>query len=246
MNARRLLTSLLVVLLVAGAAALVTVSVRALRAQTYTGLEVTVEPLDGMYLVEAEAVKEAILRNDPVVGRSVQGLALAEVRGWLSGLSGIGELHIYPSLDGVLHVEVTQRRPIARLHTPDGLPDRYIDSEGKPMPLSPFFTARVPILYAADVDKARHAIDFVRQTSGDPVWSAFVDQVLVTPTGLEIIPVVGDLRVEVGDLNRLEEKLRNLSAFYGAQIARGDLDQYQRIQLNFKDQVVAQRRVWPT
>jgi cell division protein FtsQ len=59
---------------------------------------------------------------------------------------------------------------------------------------------------------------------------------------LEIVPVVGDLRVEVGDLGRLDEKLRNLSAFYGAQLSRGDLDQYQRIQLNFKDQVVAQRR----
>ena len=243
MNARKFLTSLLAILLVGGAVALVTVSVRGLRSQTYTGLEVEVEPLDGMFLVEAQAVQATILRHDSIVGRSIQGLALAEVRGWLSGIGGIGELHIYPSLDGVLHVEVTQRRPMARLHTPDGLPDRYIDSEGKPMPLSPFFTARVPIIHAADEEQARLAVDFVRHTSGDPLWSAFVDQVLVTPTGLEIVPVVGDLRVEVGDLNRLEEKLRNLSAFYGAQIARGDLDQYQRIQLNFKDQVVAQRRV---
>ena len=243
MNGRKILTSMLVFLLVAGAVALVTVSVRGLQSQTYTGLEVKVEPLDGMFLVEEAAVRETIMRHDPVVGRSVQGLALSEVRGWLNGISGIGELNIYPALDGVLHVEVTQRRPIARLHTPDGAPDVYIDSEGKPMPLSPFFTARVPIVHANDVAHARHAIDFVRQTSGDPVWSAFVDQVLVTPTGLEIVPVVGDLRVEVGDLNRLEEKLRNLSAFYGAQLARGDLDQYQRIQLNFKDQVVAQRRV---
>ena len=242
MRIRRLLTAFFAVLLVAGCAVLVTLGIREGRAQTFTGLEVTVEPLDGMYLVEADAVRAAILRQDSIVGRPVAGLALAEVRGWLSGLSGIGKLNIYPSLDGVLHVEVTQRKPIARLHTPESPVDLYVDAEGLTMPLSPFFTARVPVIHAPNAHAARHAITLVKRTADDPLWSAFIDQVLVTPLGLEIVPVVGDLRVEVGDLGRLDEKLRNLSAFYGAQLSRGDLDQYQRIQLNFKGQVVAQRR----
>ena len=59
--------------------------------------------------------------------------------------------------------------------------------------------------------------------------------------GLEIIPRIGGARIALGDTSQLDSKLNNLLTFYREQIRRGNLNEYQRINLAFAGQVVAQR-----
>ena len=92
------------------------------------------------------------------------------------------------------------------------------------------------------LEDASTAFNLIKITSSDPFWAAFIDQVVVgDDRQLEIIPRVGGARISVGTLENLQTKLDNLLTFYQAQIARGNLNDYKRIDLAFEGQVVAQR-----
>ena len=82
-------------------------------------------------------------------------------------------------LNRVLHVQVTQRKPLARVHTGPDEADVYLDSHGQVLPLSPYYTARVPIIHADDIEMCDVAFDLIQATHEDILWSAFIDQVEV-------------------------------------------------------------------
>lgn len=207
-----------------------------------TALEVDVEEIDGMFFVDAAGVKDAIFANDSIRGSFFADLNLADISDWVRTIPAVNDVEIYPGLDRILHIHVTQRKPIARLHTTADATDLYIDSEGKPLALSPYFTARVPIIYAQDLEQAEPGIAFIQAIRHDPFWSAFCDQIVVRTGGqFEIIPRIGNARIAFDNNIGLQAKLDKLFTFYYEQIQRGNLNDYKRIDLSYQDQVVAQR-----
>jgi cell division protein FtsQ len=223
---QRLLPIALSVLLLGTAGALVGFALNEEADATYTGLEVDVEEIKGMFFVDAAGVRDAILQHDSIQGSWVQSVSLQEVTTWVRSIPAVNDVEVYPGLDRVLHVRVSQKEPVARWHSGPNEADVYIDTNGEALPLSPYFTARVPVIHAKTMDQAQEAFA----------------QVEVDANGeLEIVPRIGGARVALGDTSNLDAKLDNLLTFYRAQIRRGNLNDYQRINLAFAGQVVAQR-----
>lgn len=239
---RTILSIASAVLLIAGSGALVGFSVERESNARYTGLEVDVVEIDGMFFVDAAGVRDHILANDSIAGTYVADLSLHDVERWVRAIPAIDGVEIYPGLNRTLHVQVTQRKPLARVHTSQDEPDFYIDSEGTQLPLSPYYTARVPVIHASSFDAASEAFALVQATANNPLWSAFIDQIEVKATGtLDVVPRIGAARIAFGDTQHLEEKLNKLLVFYTEHVERGNLNVYKRIDLTFADQVVAQR-----
>jgi cell division protein FtsQ len=141
-----------------------------------------------------------------------------------------------------MHVRATQRKPIARLHSSADIEDIYIDSNGESLALSPYFTARVPVIHATSIEAAQPAISFIETIRHDQFWWAFCDQLTVKADGkLEVIPRIGNARIAFDSNENLERQLDKLFTFYHEQIRRGSLNDYKRIDLSFHEQVVAQR-----
>jgi len=131
---------------------------------------------------------------------------------------------------------------LARWHSTETGSAMYIDTKGDSLPLSPHYTARVPVIHASNFASAQHGVRLVELTHEDPIWSAFIDQIEVNEAGeLLIIPRIGAARIKVGNLDELNQQLDNLIVFYREQIARGNLNAYKHIDLSFEGQVVAQR-----
>lgn len=239
---QRLLPIALSVLLLGTAGALVGFALNEEADATYTGLEVDVEEIKGMFFVDAAGVRDAILQHGSIQGSWVQSVSLQEVTAWVRSIPAVNDVEVYPGLDRVLHVRVSQKEPVARWHSGPNEADVYIDTNGEALPLSPYFTARVPVIHAKTMDQAQEAFALIQATCQHPIWSAFIDQVEVDANGeLEIVPRIGGARVALGDTSNLDAKLDNLLTFYRAQIRRGNLNDYQRINLAFAGQVVAQR-----
>lgn len=212
----------------------------------YAGLEVEVDRIDGMFFVDELTIREAVQAVDSVAGSFVADVDLAEVTAAVAAIPAVKSLKVYPGLDRLLHVQVGQRRPVARWHRPDapeGTPDLYIDDEGRTMPLSRHFTARVPIIHAVDSAGAAAGMSWVRASQEDPVLAAFTDQILVDPKSrdLTLVPRIGRARVVVGDGADLALKWLKLSIFYREQIARGNLNEFKQIRLDYDGQIVATR-----
>tara|TARA_B110000285_G_C14922984_1_gene513518 strand:+ start:68 stop:853 length:786 start_codon:yes stop_codon:yes gene_type:complete len=239
---QRLLPIALTVLLLGATGALVGFALSEEAEIVYSGLDVEVEEVKGMFFVDAAGVRDAILQHDSIAGSWVQAVSLQDVETWIQSIPAVDDIQVYPGLDRVLHVRVSQKEPVARLHKGSDQDDVYMDTNGDPLPLSPYFTARVPIIHAASMDQAQEAFALIQSTCKHPIWSAFIDQVEVGVNGeLEIVPRIGGARVALGDTSNLQTKLNNLLTFYREQIRRGNLNEYKRINLAFAGQVVAQR-----
>jgi cell division protein FtsQ len=178
-----------------------------------------------------------------IIGELEKDLQLDAMYSHLTNIPSVLNVTIFSNLNGELVIELTQRRAQARVHI-DNTSDYYIDELGESMPLDPNYSARVPIIYAKNSEDVSHAISFIKEIENDEFWTSLIDQIIVHPLGeLEIIPRIG-ARVFLGSSPEPEELKRNLLTFYRAQIKTGNLKNYSRIDLSYKNQVIAKRHVY--
>jgi cell division protein FtsQ len=227
--------------LLALAIALVAFAATDAKEERYAGIEVEVQQVQGMYFVDVATVQASILQHDSITGSFQADVNLHDVASWVKRIPAVQSVEVYPSINRHLKIKVVQREPHARLHLGDGKEDVYLDRTGRLLPLSPHFTARVPIIHAIDSAAAGSGYHLIRSTEHSPFWAAFIDQVICGPGQLDVIPRIGRCHIAFGDTTRLDEKLHNLALFYREQVARGNLNQYEKISLEFKGQVVAKR-----
>ncbi|HIK66460.1 MAG TPA: hypothetical protein EYF95_00655 [Flavobacteriales bacterium] len=178
-----------------------------------------------------------------IIGELEKDLQLDAMYSHLTNIPSVLNVTIFSNLNGELVIELTQRKAQARVHI-DNTSDYYIDELGGSMPLDPNYSARVPIIYAKNSEEVSHAISFIKEIENDEFWTSLIDQIIVHPLGeLEIIPRIG-ARVFLGSSPESEELKRNLLTFYRAQIKTGNLKNYSRIDLSYKNQVIAKRHVY--
>ena len=112
MNLRRIVHISLSALLLSGAIALVGFARMERDDARFEHLEIFVQEVDGMYLVDGESVRQAIVAEDSIVGSYYADVSLSAVEGWVrEAIPAVGNVQVYPGLNGVLQVDVTQRRP---------------------------------------------------------------------------------------------------------------------------------------
>ncbi len=238
----RSLRAVAVVLVLAGVAVTAGFAIHAEGQRHCAGLAIDIVPGGDVQLVAAEELRAAIEVDGPLAGRSAQEIDLGEIERRAAALPAVASTEVYTSLNGTVHVQVTQREPVARLHRSTHVPDVYLDPQGAAFPIVLGRNVRVPVIHAPSEVLARPALAVVAKIQNDPLWSEFVDQIAFTPRGLELVPRVGDVRIVLGDTTNLEDKFLRLSTFYREVASRGDLELYSRIVLAYDDQVVGVRR----
>ena len=183
------------------------------------------------------------LQNSGVypVGKLHSDIDLTEMEESLMKLNMVKSVKCYFATNGDVNVSVTQRVPVFRVKE-DGR-DYYIDNERKRMPTSIKFSAYVPIV-TGNVNfefAASELYDFVVYLQSESRWRSAFTQVYVYPENkVELIPRVGDFRIELGTLERYEAKLGKLEKFLKVLPKYHSWDKYSVINLEYKDQVVCQ------
>jgi cell division protein FtsQ len=160
----------------------------------------------------------------------------------------VGRAEIYVDNLHDLHLNVTQRVPVARVFDSD-TNSYYLDTALQIMPLSDRYVhyttvvTNVPVLKdkdsASNVIKAE-VVKVVRFIERDTFWNAQVSQIIMQPGGtFELVPVLGHQRILIGDTSMLKEKFANLFAFYKSVLNRIGWGKYDVIDVRYKGQVVA-------
>ncbi len=214
---------------------------------------------EGMHFIDENAVREQVLAHaNGVIGDPVGRVDLVAIEQELRNTASVANAEVYHTLDGVLHVNVTQHRPVVRVINADGS-GFYIDDEGYTMPLSKDYTARVLVATGdlfepftttvtdlntlgdslAEMTRSRSLFTVATTVSNDPLWNALFDQAYVDASGqIELIARIGGQRVRVGDGSELTYNLAKLKAFYDQGIPQTDWRRYSVIDTRFDDQVV--------
>jgi cell division protein FtsQ len=151
----------------------------------------------------------------------------------------------------VLHVLVIEREPIARIFTNTGT-TFYIDSNEVKMPLSDKISARVPVftdfpdkqmLSAKDsllLHDVKNTALFIRN---DPFWMSQVAQIEITEQqNFEMIPVVGNHVVKLGNGGNIDKKFNRLMIFYKQVLSQVGFDVYSTVDVQYAGQVVGTKK----
>ena len=162
----------------------------------------------------------------------------------------IKDAQLYFDNKNVLHVEVHEREPIARLFTKGGK-SYYVDQDAMLMPLSDKLNARLPVftgftyrreLKRADSSLLKDIVEIAGFINANPFWVSQVAQVYISdelPGEFDMIPVVGNQIVRLGDGKNIEQKFRKLFMFYKQVMSITGFGKYRSIDVRYAGQVVA-------
>ncbi|MDZ4795658.1 MAG: cell division protein FtsQ/DivIB [Bacteroidota bacterium] len=204
------------------------------------------------FFIDSKDVEQLLMTatKGAIKGEPVASFKLHELEQMLEDNTWIDEAELYFDNRDVLHITVTEKEPVARLFTISGN-SFYIDSLGRKMPLSEKLSARVPVFTGFPDKKKLSAADSillndVRMTANyiinDPFWMSQVAQIDITPErNFEMVPVVGNHLVKLGNGDDIQKKFRRLMVFYQQVLSKTGFDKYKVIDVQYKGQVVVSK-----
>ena len=191
------------------------------------------------------------------IGKNIGEIDLNTIEKLLNSRSAIKESQASITRDGQLRIDITQRKPVLRIQSPNG--GFYVDESQYIFPLVPTFTSYVPVVsghipFTLNEGHRGKALEDTGNwmekimllgsfLENDPFWNAQIEQIHVTARQeIELIPRVGDHIIVLGRPEDYEEKFGKLKAFYEKGLSEVGWDRYSRISLDYTGQVVATKR----
>lgn len=191
-----------------------------------------------------------IVNEHELVGRNLDEINIHLLESRLKANPFVQSATVFEDMDGVIEVEISQRKPILRILNQNGQ-DFYVDEHGLKIPLSENFTAmvlvangfieepfngKVDTLHTQLASAIYKTADYIRR---DSLWAAQVAQIYVNQQHeLELIPRVGNQRILLGDADSLDNKFRNLLIFYKKVLPQAGWGTYKAINIKYANQVV--------
>ena len=210
------------------------------EARKLRDVEVKFTEYDNLYLTEEAVNKLLIVNNVTVTGVNKETLDLNRVENILNAHEMIENAEVFLTLDGTLKTTISQRRPIGRI-----LGDEifYIDRLGNRMPLSTYYSARVPVLTGVNHDQISEVYPILDLISKDLFLQEHITGIKRLRGGryeLEVRKM--DFALVLGKVENLESKFNNFKAFYKKAHKDTLLNTYKMVDLQFGNQVVCTKK----
>jgi cell division protein FtsQ len=236
--------------------AMIWMMARARKRDTFAkGVEVSVKPLEsGDKLISERDVKQALLLSfgNTLEGTELANLEVERMERVLEEDPFVKDADTYIDQNNQLHVSIEQREPILRILDSHGS-NYYLDGEGKKMPPSKNFAARVLVAtgniapYTPEFrEKRRNSLkdlyNITKTLLADEFLSGFVQQIHVNNAGeFVLVPLIGDQKIILGSARRLDDKLDRLKIFYKQAMPYEGWRKYETINLKYTGQVVCKK-----
>lgn len=154
----------------------------------------------------------------------------------------IKEAEVYVTIDGVLKVEVKQKKAIGRVV--GEVESYYLDENGSRMPLSDNYAERVVLVEGNIKNEAQGELKRMLDViNGDEFLKQEITGISIQPD--EVIYLksrVNKFQILFGSFNEMERKLMNYKAFMQYAMNENiDIDSYKKINLKFTQQVVCSK-----
>lgn len=211
--------------------------------------QITVKGTQARFFIENKDVLQLLTNatHGKIKGQQMSSVDLHRLETMLEDNIWIKDAQLYFDNKDVLHVTVNEREPIARIFT-TGNKSFYIDNNLKRLPLSDRASANVPVFtdYPEKIASTKDSLlltdvkniaEFILSNS---FWMSQVAQIdMDADNKFEMIPVVGNHTVKLGDGNNIAQKFDRLMIFYKDVLSKTGFDKYASIDVRFASQVVA-------
>ena len=216
-----------------------------------TGIDIEIGGVNNNFFINKQDII-TLLQNstgEMIKGRRISDFNLDTMEMEIKKDVWINKAELYFDKNGVLKVSITEKDPVARIFCNDGS-SYYIDNNKNMLPLSDRHAARLPVftnfptplkvLSAKDsslLEDVRKLSLFIQK---DAFLMAIIDQVNINnDMKFELIPKIGDQLIIFGDVSDMQAKFEKLKLFYKKVIPVYGWSRYNRINLEYKGQMVA-------
>ena len=197
---------------------------------------VNFEAGDNLFITAASVNKLLTQNNEGLTERDKEILVLKDLESRLDANPMIANAEVYLTLNGTLGANVRQRKPLARVAAS---PSYYLDEEGGFMPLSPIYSARVPIVSGLKKEQVAEVYPLLLLLRDDALLKKQIVGIDRDAHGQYTLkPRLMGYTIKMGKTQRLQEKINNYKAFYQKALKDKSVENYTTVDLRFKGQVV--------
>lgn len=258
-SVRHILTGICGLALAACIIAAFTAGAGVRRSIRCAGLEVAV--LDSMQnsFVSAKDVKGYIDKEyGSYIGQPADSIDLVRIEDIIDGRSAVLKSQAYVTMDGVLHVKVTQRRPVVRFQKSGG--GFYADAEGYIFPLQRSYASHVQVIdgniplaadsgYKGAIEDPKEKewfermMDIVNFMEKSRTWKDKIVQIHIDADGnIILIPREGNEKFLFGQPVKIEEKFRKMEKYYTHIVPAKGEGHYRAVDLKYDGQIVCKAK----
>ena len=234
------------------------------QAITCTSPEINIDKSNGHGFVTEELVLEEMSNMGYSFTNQLRGdIEVDRIEKSLLNMPGVKNAEVFKFNSGVVKIDITQRKPIARVIMKDGLISFYLDETGEKMPLSDHYVAKVPIfngeikegrngysikeLYENDSLKAISELDDIYEVAqlfdeNEFIRAQIVQIYFNQDQEMEMIPRVGNQRILFGDSKDADIKFKKITQFYTEVINPKELNLYDTLNIKYINQIICSKR----
>ncbi|MEI6087506.1 MAG: hypothetical protein WCR66_07975 [Bacteroidota bacterium] len=216
------------------------------------GVQIEISGATQHMFMDEKEILEILNLAGKLKGTTTGKINLRTLERVLEKNSWIQNAEMYFDNHQMLQVKVLERQPIARVFVSGGN-SFYVDSAALRLPLSDKLSARVPVftnfpssktsLAKPDSSLLEGIVKLATFIQTDSFWMAQITQVNINPhSKFELVPLIGDQLIIVGDAEQLDKKFNRLKAFYQQALLQQGINTYETLDLRFENQVVAVKR----
>jgi cell division protein FtsQ len=223
--------------------------------QVCTKVNIAIEDTLDTYFINNADILGLVTQGgrENLVGVPYKNIDLKNLENRIKTNKFIRSCQVSHDLEGVLAVEITQSRPIARIVHRQA-PDAYISDQGNILPLSERFTARVVLIEGANIEnllekeniraegeRKEGFFELLQFIDKHKFWKAQIAQLYVNADGTVLMyPQVGRQVIEFGEATDIERKFDKLKIFYKQIVPVKGWNRYSRVSLAYQDQIICE------
>lgn len=220
------------------------------------------DTLDAGFLKKTDVENLILQEESEILGYPVGRINTRKIEKKLRSLPYIKSAEIYYDLEGILFVDVVQRKPVARVITRSG-ESFYLDEEGYLFRPRGVFTPHILIgngyfpvsrelAKAGNLSELSDKKEFSKWNDflnlscfieRNEFWKSQIVQVFLNSKGeFELIPRVGAHQIIFGEAKEIPEKFEKLMTLYKDGLDYEGWNNYGKINLKYKNQVICTKR----
>ena len=250
---KRILITTVWSLVATGAVVLLIAATRQQNAKVCSDVVVRVKGVDGVQYISEKNILNTISGGAPetMKGQLIKTFDLNQLEQLLEKNLWIRNAELFFDNKDVLHVDITERQPVARVFAVSG-ETFYVDDMGEQLPTTNDQIARVPVFTSFPtitkplVSKDSVLLQQVKEVGTyllkHNFWMAQVEQVNINNYELELIPKLGNHIIQFGEGTNVDAKFNRLLLFYKQIMNKTGWNYYSSLDVRYDKQLVAVRR----
>jgi len=188
-----------------------------------------------VYFVDEKDIREIVKKENP--SGKVGDLNIPSLEKKINSLPAVDSANVYLNLNGKLNLDIKQRVPVFRLNK-DGK-DFYVDEKGVEFPISRTYSHPCMLVTGnVQPDEYEKLAELVEKIDKDDFSKKYFIGISKNKDSYNLLTSEGNYRVEIGDLDNIDFKVRGFKTFVEKYLVYQDPQKYSMVSVKYQNQIV--------